>query len=257
MTVVCAIRTAEALFVAADSQSTLRLHNLPAPHNVATTYARAEKVGQLLAEHCLAWFSWGAGSIGGISIREAVARFPQYLENLTARKDGVEWYALRFRDLLIELSNKPVDPGHNAKPEISIAICGFGGLRQRSQIWTFSCSKGSWSACKEFKESMLWAGDGAEAIQRLQSGLGSAFAERLDSLIPQASEQRRQLKKNAVALVHPEMPYGDALDCLRFLLNTCFEFNRFVQAPSSIGKPFDIAALSVGRGFEWIEGKHK
>ena len=254
MTVVCAIRTAEAIILGADSQSTMRLHNLPAPHNVATTYSHAEKLGQLLPEKNIAWLAWGAGSIGGISIREAAARFPQFLESLSEQKDNLEWYALRFRDLLISLHQNPSTPAHNAKPHMQIAICGFVG--NQSQIWTIACTHGEWQACQQHKDNLLWAGDGSEAIQRLVSGFNSAFINQLDNYVPQANQQRRLKKEGQLQIIHPEMPLGDAIACMQFLLNTSYEFNQFVQAPNSVGKPFDIATLSIGSGYNWITGKH-
>ena len=255
MTVVCAIRTAEALILGADSQSTMRLHNLPAPHNVATSYSHAEKIGQLIPGTNIAWLSWGAGSIGGISISEAAARFPDYLQTLNEQKTALEWYALRFRDHLIELHKHPSTPAHNAKPTMHIAICGFEN--NQSQIWTIACEQGEWQACQLHKDALLWAGDGSEAIQRLITGHNSQFMQNIADFIPQANQQRRVQQQGHVHFIHPEMPRGDAIACMNFLLNTSYEFNQFIQAPNSVGKPFDIATLSIGRGFEWIAGKHQ
>lgn len=254
MTVVCAIRTAEAIILGADSQSTMRLHNLPAPHNVATTYRHAEKLGQLLPEKNIAWLAWGAGSIGGVSIREAAARFPAYLASLNEQKDTLEWHALRFRDVLIDLHKNPSTPAHNAKPHMQIAICGFEG--KQAQIWTIACEQGTWQNCQLHKDHLLWAGDGSEAIQRLVSGLSTSFLQKLDTYVPQANQQRRLQQESQIQLIHPEMPLGDAIACLQFLLNTSYELNQFIQAPTSVGKPFDIASISIGSGFQWVAGKH-
>lgn len=57
-------------------------------------------------------------------------------------------------------------------------------------------------------------------------------------------------------LVIPAMPIQDAIDVVRFLVETASKFARYGLRPETVGGPTEIAVITKHEGFKWVARKH-
>lgn len=64
------------------------------------------------------------------------------------------------------------------------------------------------------------------------------------------------LVAQALTPVIAPMPFPDAIDFAKYLVEVTAGFSHFLLGPDTVGGPIEIAGVSRHEGFKWIARKH-
>ncbi len=97
-----------------------------------------------------------------------------------------------------------------------------------------------------------------EATERLFNGFDSTLRVLLQQALPptewlKVSGLFPQFTRQPVL---PAMPFGDAIDLSRFLVDVTIGYNHYLLGPDIVGGPVEVAGITRHEGFKWVSRKH-
>ncbi len=97
-----------------------------------------------------------------------------------------------------------------------------------------------------------------EATERMFNGIDQHLAIAIRTALP---EEQWELVKSLIEAGHrtpvvPAMPFVDAIDLARFMVNTTSGYSHHLLGPDTVGGPVEIAGITRHEGFKWISRKH-
>ncbi len=107
--------------------------------------------------------------------------------------------------------------------------------------------------------SMAWWAGMPEAMTRLLMGYSTEVVEALTKLPPGLTEDVVTAflrSTNPPSLFNPAMPIQDAVDFVKFMVETTIGFVRFAPGAPMVHGPVDVAAITKHEGFRWVQRKH-
>ena len=224
MTAIIAIRVNDGIVLASEGRSLIRRNR---DGETVAAFDHAGKVFALSERPPVGFATCGAGSVGGLSMRFLAgellaAERAQPAKDLRAVLDRAE-------ALIAERSDEPVCPAHNPRPDFTWLIGGYDGSAPLPKLWRLNVRHGRPLAPEVVERGLVWAGEGAVAIDRLVGGVAPELAGVIRSEIsdkPTADRLVQVLDRLQLDLVHPEMPLGDAVALARLLLDTAIGIER-------------------------------
>lgn len=251
MTAILAIRVNDGIVLAGEGRSLIRRNR---DGETLTAFDHAGKVYALGA--AVGFASCGAGSIGGLSMRFLAGEL--LAADKTGTVSGVRAALTRAATLIARRSDEPVCPAHNPRPDITWLVGGYEGDAPLPCLWRFSICHGRPQAPERIERPLVWAGEGAAAIDRLVGGVAPELPGVIRSEVtdlPTAERLVQVLERLQLDLVHPEMPLGDAVALARLLLDTAIGIERLRGAVPSAGGALSIAIIDRQRGFRYLCGE--
>lgn len=257
MTIAIAIKINNGLVLATDSAAVIGEveENQTRVHH---TYYNADKLFNLKKGESIGCLTWGAGSIGGISISTLTKDFRDEIKDMD--KINVKEIAEKFSDFLKKFLKEKDD-----KVDVGFLIAGYSNDNgHKPEMYNIEIEKGNISKMRPFATedtfSISWLG-GEDYLSRLIIGVDP----RIEAMLTQegftdeetAKEIFEVYKRNfAIPVGTSEMPIQDAIDLARFLVYVSENLSMFSPGPQAVGGPIDIAVITKHEGFKWIQRKH-
>ena len=253
MTAILAIRVNDGIVLAAEGRSLIRRNR---DGETVAAFDHAGKVFALSAQPSVGFATCGAGSVGGLSMRFLAgellaAERAQPAKDLRAVLD-------RAAAMIAERSDAPVCPAHNPRPDFTWLVGGYEDSAPLPKLWRLVVRHGRPLAPEVVERGLVWAGEGAVAIDRLVGGVAPELVSVIRSEVsdkPTADRLVQVLDRLQLDLVHPEMPLGDAVALARLLLDTAIGIERLRGATPTAGGEVCIAVIDRQRGFRYICGE--
>ena len=253
MTAIIAIRVNDGIVLAADGRTLIRRNS---NGETIAGFDMAGKVFPISHQPAIAFASCGAGSIGGLSMRFIAAELLSSQPSATGH--GMRASLESMAALIERRSDEAVCPAHNARPDFDWLVGGYDQETPLPSLWRLQVRHGRPLAPERLDQHLVWAGEGAYAIDRLIGGVAPELLEIIRREVadrPTAERLVQVLGRLQLDLVHPEMPLGDAVDFVRLLLGTAIGIERLRGAVPSAGGDISIAVIDRHRGFRYITGE--
>lgn len=273
MTIALSVKVHDGLVLATDSATTLVASNGDGGVTVQNVYNSGNKLFNLMKGWPIGATTWGAGSIGAVSIatlaKDLRRRFggldpscPGWqLDRSTYTVEMVAEYAKAFLydELYAECHRGKAE---REAPPLGFCVAGYSAGAPLPEIWVIEMGGGKHPEprCVAPQDNCCIDPHGEpEAIHRLIAGCGLRLGDALrdlgvpeDQVMPAVNSIRAKLE---VPLLAAPMPIQDAIDLARYLVETTIGFIRFVPGASTVGGPVDIAAITKHEGFRWVQRK--
>jgi len=260
MTISIALKVGDGVVLGADSFSMLL-----APDGQPAGFSfRTEKLFQLLPGLPVGLLIAGVGDLKGRSIASHVRELrtelvspasPRYLNSGTYTIEGVcarveEFFRPRYMEVF---------GGTSQTRPMKLLVAGFGAAASSAEVWSIGISQapGKDVVCRverTAQEGIYWQG-AAKALDRLVTGIAPELQHRLyEEGFP--GEFVDSLKA-FMPLWYSEMPIGDAVEVVRYLVATAKGFERFSPGLPLVAGPIDIAVITQNGGFRWVQRKEQ
>ncbi|MBF6092364.1 hypothetical protein [Nocardia cyriacigeorgica] len=264
MTVAVVVKVFDGLVLATDSATTMQL-----PDGSAQVYNNADKIFHLHRGLPIGAMTWGLGSIGSASIatlskdlrQRLMGDDPEHPEAaLNPTEYSVEEVAGHARDMFYDLyaTSFEATPGD----ELGYLVAGYSAGSKDSEAWLITLN----DIEEEPDLVQVITADVSgyipfaqpEATTRLFKGIDPGLAATLFQIVP--SEQHEELKR-AIAEhqrypVPGPMPFPDAIEFARYLVEVTSGYSHFLLGPDTVGGKVEVAGLNRHEGFKWISRKH-
>ena len=253
VTAIIAIRVNDGIVLAAEGRSLIRRNR---DGETVAAFEHAGKVFALSEQPAVAFAGCGAGSVGGLSLRFLASELAS--ANREHPPTGVRETLERASAAIQRRSADPVCPAHNPRPDLDWLIGGYDEAAPLPVLWRLRVRQGRPQAPERIERGMVWAGEGAQAIDRLIGGVAPELPVLIRSEVsdvPTAERLVELLPRFQLDLVHPEMPLGDAVALARLLLDTAIGIERLRGAVPSAGGELSIAIIDRQRGFRYVCGE--
>ena len=273
MTVAVGVKVFDGIVLATDSATTLPLAN-----GGAQVYNTANKLFQLHRQLPIAAMTWGLGAIGDASISTLAKDFRRRLmgrdsafpgwrldhNSYTVEDVAEKMTTMMFDELYAPLIGAQMQqvPQQAPPPPLGFLVAGFSYNSRQAEAWKISIDNPSTRPVPALEIPGDASGWGVyaltEAAQRLFNGFDPTVPAKLEALLGTGAmpgvwgilnNERRQA-------VPPAMPFADAINFAKFLVEVTTGYSHFLLGPDHVGGPIDIAGISRHEGFRWIERKH-
>ena len=252
MTAILAIRINDGIVLAGEGRSLIRRNR---DGETVGAFDHAGKVFPLAERPAVAFASCGAGSVGGLSMRFLAGDL--LAANRASPCPDVRTVLARAADLITRRSDEPVCPAHNPRPELTWLVGGYDGDAPLPVLWRFSVRHGRPQAPERIEQALVWAGEGANALDRLVGGVAPEIPGLIQREVadPGTAERLTHLvSRLRLELVHPEMPLGDAVALARLLMECATGIELVRGAVPSAGGKLTIAVIDRHQGFRYLSG---
>ena len=266
MTVAVAVKVFDGIVLATDSATTFNL-----PTGGAQVYNTANKIFQLHRKCPVAAATWGLGSIGDASIstlakdlrRRLMGRDEDHLDwELKTESYTIEEVANRLIEMMYDELYAPLVGAQQPPPFLGFLVAGYSAKSHQAEGWTIAIEGLNARPTPVQEMAPLSSGWGAyalpEAAQRLFNGWDPTLPTKLAAVVdPTVMPQVMQILSNERRSAVPAgMPFVDAINFARFLVDVTAGYAHFLLGPDVVGGPIDIAGISRHEGFRWIDRKH-
>jgi hypothetical protein len=152
-------------------------------------------------------------------------------------------------------------PGQPAPP-LGFLVAGFSHHSRQAEAWKISIENPTTRPVPELEIPTQSSGWGVyaltEAAQRLFNGWDPTLPTKLEALLGAGAMPGVLgiLNGEMRQAVPPAMPFADAVNFAKFLVEVTTGYSHFLLGPDVVGGPIDIAGISRHEGFKWIERKH-
>lgn len=268
MTIALHMKVNDGIVLATDSASTIMAQSPSGELGVINVYNNANKLFNIHKQLPIGLITWGAGSIGNMSISTLVKDFRDNITRVVDKKVDVYNYKVEdigklFAEFIYTRYQKEF-AGWPQKPDVGFVIAGYSSGQEMAEEWLIEITNGV--CCgpilkrKIDETGLSWYGQ-PEAITRLYKG----FATKLPELLVSTGIMDQQNIGNfldivaqncEIPLTHPAMPIQDAIELAEFLVDLTEKYFRFIPGPQTVGGPIEIATITKHEGFKWIKRKH-
>lgn len=276
MTVALGIVVSDGVVLASDSATTL----LAPPDETGQTgvinvYAHANKVFNLRKSSPIGAYTYGAGSIGNLSIATLAKDLRSALESgkpfgpspawrFKPKEYSVEEVAIAARRFFYEDRYVPAYKAAATKPVFGFTIAGYSAGAEFPELWGIMVDQNG--ACpapvpvRRQGETGINVSGEPEAFQRLVVGFGAGLGQALVDIglsqedVPKALQAIQS--RLEVGVAPPAMPIQDVIDLAEFLVDMTIKFSAFKPGAPTVGGPIEVAAITKHEGFRWVRRKH-
>jgi hypothetical protein len=271
VTVAIAVKVFDGIVLAADSATTLPLVDANGTVVSHQVYNSANKVFQLHRKKPVGAMTWGLGQIGSASIatlakdlrRRLTGQDPDHEDWELGPNYTIEEVAQRVAEMMHgELYSQAFAAATGPFPVLGFLVAGYSGHEKNAEAWVVEISDPANTpapTCTAAQDdSGWWAYGQPDAVARLLNGHDIQLEPAVRALVPAADHPALDAALGAAArqLVVAPMPFADAINLARFLVDTTVGYVRFTLGPDTVGGPVEVASLSRHEGFKWIERKH-
>ncbi len=252
MTAIIAIRVNDGVILAADGRTLIQRNS---DGEALVGFDQAGKIFPIRSRPPVAFAACGAGSVGGLSMRFLAAELmssPKVQAEADLKRCLQEAAAS-----IQQRSEAVVCASHNPRPDFTWLVGGYDGDAPLPSLWRMSVRHGRPQAPERLEQALVWAGEGAHAIDRLIGGVAPELAEIIRHEVsdrPTAGRLLQMLERLRLELVHPEMPLGDAVALARLLLDTAVGIERLRGAIPHAGGERCVALIDRHKGFRYLSG---
>lgn len=216
--------------------------------------------------------TWGTGGVGSASV-ETLAK--DFRRRLMGREPGyapldegnytVEDVAKRFAKMLYEdvyLKVHEFTPDADAPETPGLLVAGYDGNRTSAEAWVLQPTT---KAAPLVPERIIGSDQAGwiafaqdEASHRLFHGYDSDLRNKIVAALPPAEWSKIEgFFDEALRLaVMPSMPFADAINFARYLVDTTIGYSRFLLGPNTVGGTVEVAGITRHEGYKWISRKH-
>jgi hypothetical protein len=265
MTIVVALKVGDGLVLGADSASTLYTEN--SYHN---SYFNTEKLIHV-RDFPVGALTFGLGSLNNRSVSSLANDLRRKINTqgddffLDQDKFTVEQIVDRFKRFYYDelyhaqFKDDPLPDGSNGLEDVmGFFIGGYSSGKDSAEVWQLLLTRRGCETqqiiAPEMPWNCVWDGE-REAIQRVVFGYSSQVISRLTEAGMPTSDAIALLA-SMEPLVNGAMPIQDAIDFVRYLIETTCGYVRFSPGQMTVAKPIDIAAITKFNGLKWISRKH-
>jgi len=265
MSIIVSVKINDGIVMAADSATTFTFPD----GRPGQIYEHVNKIVNLAKGLPIGVMTCGAGSVGNASIATLLKDLRQ---RLAGEDEAHADWKLDPKNYTIESVNSRVQQFFDEKVKeadfklfLLLRICGYSSGRPLPEVWQVAFldqGKPLAPSCiqPEADFGPRWDGE-REALDRMILGLGiipEAGLQALGMTVEQIAEARKKLQPHMYEnLILPAAPIQDAIDLVRFMVETTKGFIRFSTArPKTVGGPIEIAAITKHEGFKWVQRKH-
>ena len=260
MTIAIGLKIGDGIILGADSAVTVG-----DPYNGrANYYYNAEKVINLVKGLPLGAVAYGNFGFAGRSTTRVAKDLrrrlsdPRHVDWVNPDNFTVEEVATKVFSFFMDL-HKQDHPTGGPSTGFGLIVAGYAPNAGHGEIWAIDVDDAT--ACagpiKHFDSTtvgILWRGQG-EALNRLIRGWSSDNLTRLgDPSLPR--EEVRAAFDSVAPLWNSAMPIQDGIDLVRYLAEVVAGFVRFIDTPTTVAPPIDVAAITLHEGFKWVQRKH-
>lgn len=267
MTVGVAVKVFDGLVLATDSATTVDLG--AAGHQV---YNSANKIFHLHRHHPVAAMTWGLGNVGSASIatlakdlrRRLMGSDSDYSDWALDESYTVKGVADRLIEMVFDELYAPEFAGQPGAPLLGFLVAGYSARESQAEAWLVQMDDPDTRPVAE----QAVAGDQSgwlayaqpEAAIRLFKGFDPNILGHLAAaLTPQELQKVEQVLTSGVMerpVVIPAMPFADAINFAKYVVDTTVGYTRYVLGPDTVGGQVEVAGISRHEGFKWISRKH-
>lgn len=275
MTIALSLKVHDGVVLAADSASTL-IQQLPdGQTGVVNVYNNANKIVNLCKGLPLGVITWGAGSIGPVSITTILKDLRSMLCGATEGPDGADWalnvknygvdeVAGKVKQYVFDQLYTSAFENWGEAPQLGMIIAGYssnGSHAEEYQIATNAQGVDGPNLQRQPEESGVTMGGQFETIARLVMGidprLPQVLVENLGVPPAQVDQAVSIIQQQlTLPLIQDAMPFADALDLAHFLVDATIKVARFLPGPDTVGGPIEVAGITKHEGFKWVYRKH-
>lgn len=263
MTVAVVVKVYDGMALATDSATTLG--------GVGQVWNSANKLFHLHRQYPVAAMTWGMGSIGPASIatlakdlrRRFMGRDPTHPDWELGPGYTMEQVTDRLVDMMFgELYSKVVTKTKGGDATLGMFVGGFSDGLASAEGRVVIFEDPAVRPTPHVFVDVDGVGWGAFATpwpaHRLVSGIDPALQDAVVPLLQPGMEQDfdNLVESFRRPIVHPAMPFGDAIALARYLAQVTAGYSRFWLGIDTVGGPIDIAGITRYEGFKWIERKH-
>jgi hypothetical protein len=267
VTVAVAVKVFDGIVLATDSATTVTLTNpdpnIPPIHQV---YNSGVKLFHLHRDNPIGAMTWGGAEIGSASISTLAKDLRRRFMGLDP--DHLDWalqddYTIEaVADRLIEMMFDELYAPLGIQNPVSFFVAGFSGSETKAEAFevliddpaTRPTAVRAWD-----QDASGWRAYGTpDAAARLFLGVDLNLKPLIPPLVDPAQHPTLDLLFAMVErspVVSP-MPFAEAIDLARFLVDTTIGYSRFLFGPNTVGGPVDVAGISRHEGFKWVARKH-
>lgn len=258
------VKVFDGIVLAADSATTMTLQN-----GSSQVYTNANKVFQLHRHRPIGAAVWGMGNIGAASIAtlakdlraRLMGRDPDFLNwDITSSDYTVEGVADRVVEMFFDELYVNLPTGQHG--EFGILIAGYSNGSKQPEAWLVNIDDPLTRPTPKIEapyDSWGWASYAQPyATQRLFNGYDDSLSYELEQVLEpdQWLRARTVLQSKVTVPAQPAMPFADAINLARFLVDVTVGYSRFQLGPDTVGGPVEVAGISRHEGFKWISRKH-
>lgn len=269
MTIAIHLKVNDGVVLATDSASTIMGQDINGNIGVMNVYYNANKLFNLHKQLPIGLITWGAGSIGNMSISTLIKDFRNLITYANTLKVDIDSYKIedicyKFIKFIYEDRYKKEFQNWPQKPDIGFAIVGYSSGEEMAEEWLININNGVCAGPtllrKKEETGLSWYGQ-PEAITRIYKGfaanLPGVLVEHNIILGEQLNSVIDLIRQNCeIPLTHPAMPIKDAIDLAEFLVDLTEKYSKFAPGPQTVGGPIEIASITKHEGFKWIKRKH-
>lgn len=270
VTVAVMVKVHDGLVLATDSATTVQL-----PGVLPQVYNNADKIFNLHRSLPVAAMTWGLGHIGSASISTICKDLRRRLMGEEKAYDTwklkvgsytIEGVAERVAEILHgRLRDELALPNAQPFPSgcLGMLVAGYSAGAMQSEAWILMLDG---SADDPPSPIQVAATDAAgwqayaqpRATARLFNGYDQELVVALKNKLPQSHHAKidQVLAEQNLQPVFAPMPFPDAIELAKYLVEVTTGFSHFLLGPDTVGGPIEVAGVNRHEGFKWIRRKH-
>ena len=269
MTIVVSVRANDGIVLATDSATSF----VDANGQVVKVYNNANKLFNLVKIWPIGAMTYGAGSIGAVSISTLSKDLRKKLTPILDAPVDANFVLNQDTYTVEEVAEKAKTFFHDAYTQaypvpvpnffLGYRVCGYSANDALPEAWEIRITQNGAEGPDQLYAAdgfgPRWAGE-TEAIDRLVLGVGSKIYDALEQGgMDHATAHAKGddlVSRMRAELYLPAMPIQDAIDLAKFLVDAASRFAHFTLRPATVGGPMEVATITKHEGFRWIVRKH-
>lgn len=261
MSIIASVKVNDGIVLAADSAT--QIHGTDAQGNIGLikSYYNAKKLFQI-GELPIGVMFYGIGNIGKRSVENLLLEFNRLKLTELKKSHSVEqitkelleffqtFYTKQFQDVL-EQTDASKQP-----PSFGAFVAGYSYETYYAEEWEFVLPRDSnikkVRAAEEYGAS--WRGVPIP-FSRLYNGYDPRLINKLRQLGVEDNIIEQAISGFKIPVAYDGMPVKDAINFVRYILQTTIGLAFFEVGPESCSEPIDIAVIYPDQGFKRLEKK--
>lgn len=260
MTVIVSVKINDGIVMACDSAMSF---------GIGQIYHNAEKIVNLVKGLPIGIMIAGDGNIANESITTLLKDLRRRLSGDSS--DHSDWKIDKSSYKMVDVAEKVRQflydekmAGGKSEVWTQLRLCGYSASRPLAELWEIKLLGNQCPAPLQVQSEdqfgIRWDGY-YEALDRLIGGLSGKGLKVIGDVTKTSldDESIQEIHGNLYEhLAIPAMPIQDAIDLVRFLVETTIGFQRFAVRvqPKTVGGPIEIASITKHEGFRWVQRKH-
>jgi len=255
MSIVASVKVFDGVALGADSMTQI-WGSVGSTMGIIKTYQNAKKIFQI-SNLPIGVMTYGVGNIGKRSMESLINEFQK---DNQLNKESIQKVTEKLHLFLLEKYKKEFPTLADSSPTLGIFVAGYSSTEKHlagEYEFVLPQDKETVRAVKPLEQfGASWRGI-SEPISRLLMGFDPHIVELLRAnAIPEESitQIANLLPKLFLQIAFDGMPLQDAIEFLKFILQTTIWTTTFMIGTPSCGLPIDVAIITPN-GFQWIEQK--